>query len=108
MLTGIGKLRHRIGIQTSSDTQNAYGEIEKAWTTAKTVWASVEPLTGRELFQAQQVVATASHRVRIRYDSTVTETSRVLFGSRIFDINAIMNRDERNAEIELLCTEAKV
>jgi head-tail adaptor len=30
---------------------------------------------------------------------------RLLFGHRIFEINAVVNPGERNEELELLCTE---
>jgi len=49
----IGKLRHRIALQSITTAKNAFGEDIPTWATYSTVWGSVEPLTGRELFNAQ-------------------------------------------------------
>lgn len=100
-----GRLRHRVAIQSATEAQNDLGEVEKTWATTATVWGAVEPLTGRELWQAQQVSAEITHRVRMRYRSGLTPKNRILFGSRILEINAILNPEERNIDLELLCRE---
>ncbi len=46
-----------------------------------------------------------AHRVRIRYLSGVLPTMRITWGSRTFDIHAAPNTEERDIEMELLCTE---
>ena len=45
----IGTLRHRVELQEPVENQDGYGEAERTYTTYATVWASVEPLSGREL-----------------------------------------------------------
>lgn len=104
-----GKLRHRVYIQRATEAANTYGEMVKTWASIYRVWASVEPLTGRELERAQQVSAEATTRVKIRYTDDVTVGDRILFGTydqRVFEINAIVNPDERNVELHLFCSEA--
>lgn len=103
-----GKLRHRVTIQqrtAASPTNYPSGEKDASWTTYLTVWASVEPLSGRELFAAQQVTSDVNVRIRMRYRDGVTAKMRVSFNSKIYDIVAVINREERNVELELLCTE---
>jgi len=102
----IGKLRHYVDLQSSSDVPNELGEIEKTWSTIASVFASIEPLSGRELLQYQQFNAEMSHRIVIRYNSSVNSKCRVKFGYRIFDINMVKNPDERNIFLELICKEA--
>jgi len=102
----IGKLRHYVDLQSSSDVPNDVGEIEKDWSTFASVWASIEPLSGRELLQYQQLNAELSHRIVIRYNSSINNKCRVVFDSRIFDINVVKNLEERNVHQELLCKEA--
>lgn len=104
----IGKLRHKVELQarTEPPTRDGYGQRTSEWKTLKTVWASIEPATGKQLFVAQQIQAEISHVVTIRYYSGLTQNERVLFGTRIFDINFVRNVDERNVYQELFCKEA--
>lgn len=103
----IGELRHRVNLQSSSASQNDYGEQTESWTTYTTVWAAIKTLSGRELEHAQQISAEATHRVTARYNSSVTEENRVIFGSRTFEVVSINNPEERNEYLILLCKEVK-
>ncbi len=101
-----GKLRHRITIQqlvAGSPQQNAVGEPNVAWTDYLTVWASVDPVTGNEPFLAQQHLARVTSKIRLRYRSGITSTMRVRFNSVSYDIKAVLNWEERNTELLLLC-----
>jgi len=103
-----GKLRHRIELQSFTTVNDSYGQGTKTWTTYTvngTVYAQIVPLQGRELLQAQQISAKVNHRIRIRYHSAVENEHRILFGVRIFEINAIVNFEERNIYHDLYCTE---
>jgi len=102
-----GKLNHRVAIQSSTSAQGATGEPTKSWDTDATVWASVEPIAGREYFAAQQVAADVTHRVRMRYrtDVTITPLKRLLVGARILEIVSALNIADGNAEWEILCRE---
>ena len=100
-----GKLRHPVTIQTAAETQDAFGEATQVWSSAITCWASIEPLSGRELLQGDQIIAECSHRVRLRHDTNVTTKARLLFGSRVLEIVSASDRAEKGAEMELLCKE---
>ena len=100
-----GELRHKITIQAKGITQNEFGEPVETWSDVATVWASVQPLAGREYFQAQQVKADITLRVRMRYRSGIQPAMRLLFESRVFEIQAVIDPDERHRELELLCAE---
>lgn len=102
-----GRLRHRVTVQRSTDSIDQYGDQTPTWASLGTVWASVEPLSGREYFAAAQMQSEVSTRIVIRPISGVTLTpkDRVKFGSRYFDIQSVINRDERNRELQLLCVE---
>lgn len=100
-----GKLRHRVAIQAPATAQDAYGEAIVTWGTVATVWASVEPLRGRELMDAQQTQSEISHRVRMRGRTGVTTQMRVLFEGRAFQVEAVLNPAERGIELQLMCRE---
>lgn len=104
-----GKLRQRVILQSPSGSRDAVGERTTTWTDVATVWASVNPLTARELIAAGQMQSELSHRVRIRHSSAVAAIDaswRVMFGSRILVVAAPpRNIEETDREIELLCSE---
>jgi len=101
-----GELRHRVTIQQNNNpTRGSSGEEIPNWQDVATVWAAVEPLRGREFFESQQVNAEVTTRIRIRYRSGIAPTMRAVYGNRIFDIQAVINVDERNRELHLMCRE---
>lgn len=102
---GAGVLRHQVTLQSQSTAQNSYGEAVRTWADLGTVWAQVSPVSARELFAAAQAQATTTHQITIRYRSDVTASCRVKFGSRYFAIDGVLNPDERNWRLVLLCTE---
>ena len=106
-----GRMRHPIKVQRATTTStNAYGEPTLGWLNLFSSWAQITPLTGRELFAAQQVNSETTHGVRMRHNpgETVTPKDRITFndGNTILNIIQIMNVDERDRELELLCKEA--
>lgn len=103
-----GNLRHRVILQSPAGSRDAVGERTTTWTAVATVWASINPLTVRELLAAGQLQSETSHRVRIRHSSAVSAIDaswRVLFGSRVLVIQGVRNIEEGDREIELLCSE---
>jgi len=100
-----GKLRHQIVIEQSTEARNSVGEVTASWATFATVRASVEPMQGRESFVASQDLAERTVRFRIRYLAGITPKMRVSYDSRTFDIQSVVNREERNRETHILCRE---
>ena len=99
-----GQLRHRVTFQTPSTATDDYGDPAPVWSALDTVWARVEPITGKERFAALQVQADVNHRILCRYNSTIASLApddRVVFGSLTFDIKAVINTDERNIELQV-------
>jgi len=102
-----GSLRHRVIIQQLATGQDSAGAITETWSDFATVFAAVEPLSGREYWQAQQVAAETSIRVRVRYLAGIVPTMRVLYGSRILQILSIVDPEERHREIQFMCRETR-
>jgi SPP1 family predicted phage head-tail adaptor len=100
-----GKLRHQLTLEQATDTLNARGEAIPSWSTVTTLWGSIDPLSGREGFAAQQMYASATHRIRLRYRAGVVPKMRLTKGARVFKIEAVLNTDERNRELVCLVTE---
>ena len=103
-----GALKDQVTVQVISETPDTFGNAGNTWwgniATVPTVWAAIEPLSGREFFEAQRAAAEVTHRIRIRYRADLTAKHRVTFGSRIFDVLAILEADRRR-ETHLLVRE---
>ena len=99
-----GRLRHRVTRQARTVLRTR-GVVTETWAADEVVWASVEPLAGRELERARAVVANATHKITMRYLSTITVRDLLTFDGRTFHIEAIQDVDERNIELVLTCVE---
>lgn len=84
------------------------------WQTICTRWAKVWPLSGRELFQAQQIRADITHRVQMRYFKNATSfrvqpgvkaTMRLLLQGRPLYVLSCVDIEERHIELDLMCME---
>lgn len=101
-----GLLRHRVTIQKPISTANDdYGAPIIIWEKVLDTWASVEPLSGREYFDAQQVNADVTHKASMRYQFGIDSTMRILLGSRMLLILEVLNTEERSRELTLMCRE---
>ncbi len=100
-----GDLRHKVTIQQKTTTKDTEGIPSETWPDFATVWAAIEPLQGREFFSAQAVNAQVTTRIRIRYRAGITPTMRVSYGTRIFDIQVVIDVEERHRELQLMCQE---
>lgn len=100
-----GALRHSLVIEQPTESQNSHGDPVPTWSTFATVYGSLEPLSGREVFAAAQLTGEITARARIRYLSGVTEKMRISFDSKIYAITAVIDRDLRHRELELLLSE---
>lgn len=100
-----GDLRHKITIQSPTETSDGMGGMTTTWSTFKTVRAAIWPLKGAEYIATMQTTSEISHKVRIRYLEALTPKHRIKWGDRYFDIEAIINPDERNIYFEMMCKE---
>lgn len=106
-----GELRHRIIIEKKAEGGNTYGEVTASWSSNIGAWARISPLRGSQFFASKQVQADMSHKITMRYATLAASTAirpgycRVKFGDRTFTINSVINVDERNIYLDLMCSE---
>ncbi len=104
----IGEKRHKISIQSPATTPDAAGQETVTYTEVEAPFAYIGPLRGRERFTAQQVRSDLAARVVVRYSSNYSSIGpdwRIVYGSRTFDVLEVINRDERDRELEILVRE---
>lgn len=100
-----GRLRHQISIEQVTETPDGSGGLVKTWSVFAPLRASYEPLMGKELFSAQQEQANVSTRFRVRHVAGITPKMRVVFDSRRFNIEGVIDVGGRGRELHLMCTE---
>lgn len=101
----IGKLRHRITIESKGQASDGAGGYIESWSPFATLWAEVKPINSRERFQAEQVQARTTHRIWIRYRDDLETDMRVSYQSRSMAILGITDPDERKHWLVIDCEE---
>ena len=107
MSLGAGRLDRRITLQRQvASGQDAYGAPQTSWEDVATVWAAVEPVSGREFWAQQQVQAEATIRLIIRYRADITAEMRAVMGARVFALVAPpIDWRDRHEFLQLMCSE---
>ena len=82
------------------------GGFVTSWVNAATIWAAIWPVSASEQVQSMQSTMTISHRIRIRYRSILRASWRIKFGLRYFNIVSIINQNEKNELLDLMCKES--
>lgn len=99
------ELNRRIAIEAMTQTQDPMtGEIVSGWATFAQPFAKVEPLVGRELFAAQQVLAAAPVKFTIRYLPGLIASMRIVWQGTPYNITSIANVKGRNRETLIYAT----
>lgn len=98
-----GRLRHPVNIERPDpENRTATGAAEPSWSLVAQTYAAIEPIKGREYFEAGRVNEETTHLIVLRYLPGLTSDMRVNWNGRLFDLQAVINKDERNRELE--CT----
>lgn len=107
---GSGALNRRIKIQRPSTAKDSLGGTTRSWIDVVTVWATIQPLSGREAVIANRISAEITHQITVRHQSAfanpqLVSQMRVLYRSRIFNIHSALNDDENQVAVILLASE---
>lgn len=100
-----GRLNRRVTIQRLEVSKDHFNADIESWVDTATVWAHIEPLRGREYWQAKQVVGEVMGRITIRYLAGIDEKMRVTYGEKTYNILAVINPEEKNRMLQLLVKE---
>ena len=106
-----GRLRHWGIIETKSISRNSIGEEIVSWTTNIGTWMEIRPLRGSNYLASMQLQSAITHSVIMRYQTLANSTEikpgycRVKYNDRPFTIQSVINPDERDISLELMCVE---
>ena len=104
-----GNLRHEVTLQQVTYTQDSMGGIVETWADTATVRALIEPLRGREYYDAQQINAELNTKILIRYYPGVVPHWRVVWpqGNVTYDILDVLDIAGRARSMQLLCKQVE-
>ena len=113
-----GKLRHKVTIQVVDESsRTGTGDTAKAWTPVATVSAEVIHMTNAAMRAERQIadrqIPVYDWRVTIRRRTDVDAKNRIKYvnisadTTVYFDIQSVVDADERRAKMILYCTEHK-
>jgi SPP1 family predicted phage head-tail adaptor len=105
MRSAIGRLRHRLTLESAIRTPDGGGGAAETWTTVAQVWGQIRPTGGSEGFDADTVAGRISHEITLRYRADVVPAMRLVSGNRNFEIMAVIDIDERRRWLKCLCVE---
>ena len=114
-----GKMRNRILFQAFNGDVDDLGDIRdddpKNWRNVRTVWAAIDPVSGREFYEAEQSQSQVTHKIRCRYfpircryfpdAETAQPILRILYHRRIFQIVSIIDWEERHESYLIMAKE---
>lgn len=101
----IGSLNKRIDILTTTEGTNEVGDTVLVPSVFKTVWASINPVSGRDYIEAKKYQTELTYKITIRYLAGLTPDMTLQFKNRIFLIQDIINPFEHNESLEIMAIE---
>jgi SPP1 family predicted phage head-tail adaptor len=103
-----GELNKRVTLQRHVQSKDASGALVMVWVNVipagdGKLWARVRDMTGRQFVAASATQNSVTTEIRIRLRDGVHAKMRVLHRQEIYDIEAVLERDDR--WLDLMCTQ---
>ena len=97
------KLNKRVRIEQLTAGQDAIGQPVQVWSLLVVVWANIMLKTGAQTIRADADVSIVQASIRIRKRADVTAAMRVVSGTSIYDIKAVLPDEENRQHVDLVC-----
>ena len=99
-----GTLNSRVRLQRLSGAVDELNQpIPDDWDDVATVWSNIRYLNGIETVRSNAPVSVARASIRIRRRPDIIAGMRVLFGSTVFNILAVLPDEESRERLDLAC-----
>ena len=98
-----GTLNRRITIQQLASGQDALGQMVQTWTDVALVWANIRYANGSETIKADAETSVAKASIRIRYRTGLNAGMRVLYGTTVFNVLAVLPDEAKHQHVDLAC-----
>ena len=99
----IGNLRHRVTLQQLAAGQDALGQPVQTWSAVATsIAADVRYLSGLATIRSGADASLTKASVRLRYRTGINAGMRVLHGTTVLDIRAVLPAPRKDY-LDLVC-----
>ena len=102
----LGDLNRQVTLKTRAidtpDTPTDY-DYDQEFTTLATVWAAIQTMSGKDLFDGVNMIGTATHIFYIKYRSDVTAETMIEYQSKNYRILRTEDLDQNNEFMALYC-----
>ena len=102
-----GKLRHYVTLYDEVKVKDALGGVSRSWGNPRSVYASADPLSGREFVAAQGLSDETTTIFVMRYDATFSQTSKIVYDGADYEVVQVRNREGRDRELEVVGVRSK-
>lgn len=100
-----GTLKHRIVIQQREQGRDAAGQPSNAWITfADSVPANILFMSGKQYATSNSQVSSATVSIRLRYRTDLNAAMRVVHGTTMYDILAVLPDEDHHDHVDLACS----
>jgi len=97
-------LNRRVTIEKKGQGTDDYGQpLPDVWEPLATVWASIKNLSGLGAIKADAAVSTVKTSIRIRWRTDVTAGMRVVHGTTVYDVQAVLPDAAGRVYVDLVC-----
>lgn len=101
----IGSLNRRIEVLQFFEERDSLGGVVGLWQTVGRVWANIEPKTGSEYFQNQQINAESNVTITMRFYAGISALNRVRYQDKTYEIVAVADTCTEHKSTVLTCKE---
>jgi SPP1 family predicted phage head-tail adaptor len=105
----MNKYPHRIDIESYEEVSDGMGGHTETWSTVETsLKAHVQPISGREYYQAQQIQNPVNVDVYTPYNEVIKPNMRVIYKSMNLNIISVIDQGGMNKILCLKCSTSSV
>ncbi len=109
----IGKLRHKLNVQTQTRTSDGGGSQNVTYSDSFSIFGMIEPKTGSERVFGDQLEERVTHIITTRFNRNISFKNRLQYRfnrdgashTRTFNIKRVINRDTRDRYLDILVEE---
>tara|TARA_R110002153_G_scaffold58290_3_gene159911 strand:+ start:2492 stop:2842 length:351 start_codon:yes stop_codon:yes gene_type:complete len=110
----VGGMRHKLQLQSKYVTPDGGGSDElTSWSTFANVFGSIVAESGGERMFGEQLQEPITHKIRIRFRRDISFKNRIQYKftnegisvTRVFNIKRVINVENRDRYIEIMCVE---
>lgn len=98
-----GQLNRRVTLQRRVETPSGTGGSTVSWQEIGGAWANIKHQSGAEVNRSDVPVSGVKASIRVRWRTDLDATCRVVYGSDLYDIKAVIEDLAGREFVDLVC-----